>query len=97
MANYDTPYTRSFDEHTGKTNISSTTQSGTTDIHQFIDENGNVLQIQKIKKDKFKHYIETEQTRHDCVIGANTPENGDCTYGVALGLGDNTLGLANYK
>jgi len=105
MTDYNTLYNRSFFGATGSTNISSNTISGTTNIYQFIDDSGNVTQISKIKKNKFKHYIDAPEKAiyQGCMIGVSDSDKNDldqnipCTYGIALGLGDNNMGLASYE
>ena len=101
MTDYDTLYTRSFFGATGSTeNVSSSTSSGTTNIYQFIDESGNVIQLSKIKKTQFKYYIDAPEKNlyQGCMIGvSNSEENIPCAYGIALGLGDNNMGLASYE
>ena len=90
-----------------KSNITTTSSenlSGTTssDIHIFIDEYGNVTQINKKEKDsRLKFYIDPTMPQADyiadCVIGISGPTGQTfCTYGVGLGLGDNTFGRATY-
>jgi len=100
MTDYNTLYTRSFDGITGYTIKSGATLSSTTDIHQFMDENGNVSQIPKIKKTRYKYYIDPDTPDRiiieNCVIGVSDEESGPCSFGVALGLGDDTMCLAKY-
>lgn len=80
------------DTTSGKTNL---------DIHIFIDEYGNVTQIEKKKKkNRLKYYIDPgiqDIITTPCVIGINDAENGDCSYGIGLGLGDDQWGLVNYE
>jgi len=100
MADYDTLYIRSFSGMTGSTINSDATLSGITDIHHFIDESGNVSQIPKIKKNRYKYYIDPDTPDRilpqNCVIGVSDEQSGPCSFGVALGLGDDTMGLAKY-
>jgi len=100
MTDYDTLYIRSFSGMTGSTMNSGITSSGTTDFHQFIDENGNVSQIPKIKKIRYKYYIDPDTPdriiTESCVIGVDDEESGPCSFGVALGIGDDTMCLAKY-
>lgn len=101
MADYDTLYIRSYESSTGKTENSSSTISGATDIHQFVDESGNVSQIPKLHKKRFKYYIDPDSSdriiQQSCVIGASDEENGSCSFGIALGLGDDIMGMAKYE
>lgn len=70
-------------------------------IHVFIDENGNVTQIDKIDKDRIKYCIDPYVPQTDiveyCVIGISDPIAEDCTNGIGLGLGDNSYGYAKYE
>lgn len=101
MADYDTLYIRSFSGMTGSTINSVVTLSGNTDIHHFIDESGNVSQIPKIKKERYKYYIDPDTPARiiieSCVIGVDSEESGPCSFGVALGFGDDTMCLAKYE
>lgn len=79
-------------------NISGNT-SGTTslNIYNFIDENGNINQIEKKSNNRLKYYIDPIfQKDEPCVIGIGDPISGDCSYGIGLGLGDNTWVYAKY-
>jgi hypothetical protein len=80
-------------------NVSGNT-SGTTslNIYNFIDNFGNINQIEKKSKDRLKYYIDPEFIQGDepCVIGISDPISGDCSYGIGLGLGDNTWAYAKY-
>ena len=76
--------------------------SGTSSgVHIFIDEYGNVTQIRKSFKERLKYYIDPDlpviQTTQYCVIGVNIEENGPCTFGYALGIGDSMMAYANYS
>ena len=99
MTDYDTLYIRSFTGITGST-LNSGITSGITNIYQFIDESGNVSQIPKIIKPRYKYYIDpdtpTRIITEPCVIGASNEESGPGSYGSALGLGDDTIGMASY-
>ena len=80
-------------------NDSNLTGDTKLDIHSFVDEHGNVTQINKISKDRLKYYIDPifdEQTIDECVIGVNNEFEGPCTDGVGLGFGDNTFAYAKY-
>lgn len=81
--------------------ISGTTLSGLSNIYHFIDESGNVTQIKKNIKNRFKFYIDPEivflNIPESCVIGINNAENGDCSFGIGLGIGDNDMVLAKYN
>ena len=78
--------------------------SGTTNINSytFIDESGNVTQINKKSKSRLKYYIDDKIPQPivnpPCVIGiSGNIDDPDCELGIGLGLGDNQYGLANYK
>ena len=67
--------------------------SGLSNVYSFIDTKGNVTQIRKaIKKQRNKFYIDPEITFFAfyelCVIGITDEENGECSFGLALGMGD---------
>ena len=71
------------------------------DVHIFIDEFGNVTQIEKKDRDtRLKYYIDPALSQleyvSDCVIGINDATDGDCSYGIGLGIGDNTFARINY-
>jgi hypothetical protein len=95
--------------NSGFTNISTSNivntgnTSGITNlnVYNFIDDNGNVTQIEKKEKERLKYYITPNIPQNDivqpCVIGINNPLNGNCTIGIGLGLGDDTLGYVNYE
>lgn len=89
---------------TASSNIINTGMtSGTTNlnVYNFIDDNGNVTQIEKKVKERLKYYITPNIPENDivqsCVIGISNPLNGDCTIGIGLGLGDDMFGYANYN
>lgn len=71
------------------------------DVHIFIDDNGNVTQIEKKNKDRIKFCVEPEipisNIEKQCVIGINDPLEGDCSAGIGLGFGDNDYGYAIYE
>ena len=71
---------------------SGTTSGNQSDVHIFIDDNGNVTQIKKSSKDRLKFYIDPEITfitlPEFCVIGVSDEVNGACSFGIALGVGD---------
>lgn len=82
-----------------RTNV--TVNSGTTDIHIFVDDSGNVTQINKKSKKRLKYYIDDPlpQPFFDapCVIGiTGNSEDPDCSNGIALGIGDDTYAIAVY-
>lgn len=80
-------------------NISgSTTGTTSLNIYNFIDENGNINQIEKKSKDRLKYYIDPifREDVPPCVIGIGDPISGDCSYGIGLGMGDNTWVYAKY-
>jgi hypothetical protein len=82
-------------------NTQSTNSGETTkDVHILIDEFGNITQISKKNKDRFKFYIDPDSPQADyvsnCVIGINDPADGDCTYGIGLGIGDDQYARAKY-
>jgi len=82
--------------------ISSGTTSGatTSDVHIFVDENGNVTQIKKSEKPRLKYYIDPDipfiGTEEGCVIGVNDEEWGPCSFGIAMGAGDYLMVYASY-
>ena len=88
-----------------KSNNKNTTTNNQEDdklnVHIFIDENGNVTQIDKIDKDRIKYCIDPYVPQTDivksCVIGISDEIEGECTDGIGLGLGDNTYGYAKYE
>ena len=75
------------------------TSSGITNINSytFIDNYGNVTQINKKHKSRLKYYIDDKLpqpvTPTIYIIGIS---GSGATFGIGLGLGDNTYGLANY-
>lgn len=74
-------------------------KSGNTlNVYNFIDEFGNINQMEKKPKERLKYYIDPEFPENDqpCVIGISDPSNGDCSYGIGLGFGDNSWGYAKY-
>ena len=85
---------------TNSINTSGTT-SGVTNINSytFIDNYGNVTQISKKSKSRLKYYIDDKLPQPVppiiYVIGISGSDSG-VTFGIGLGLGDNTYGLANY-
>lgn len=89
--------------NSGLTNTSTNNITGITNlnIYNFIDDNGNIIQIEKKNKERLKYYITPNIPENDiiqsCVIGINNPLNGDCTIGMGLGLGDEIFGYANYE
>ena len=78
------------------------TASGETskNVHIFIDEFGNVTQIDKKNKDRLKFYIDPDSPQAsyviDCVIGISGSGQTACSYGIGLGLGDDQYGRASY-
>lgn len=65
------------------------TQPG--NVYTFIDENGNVTQIQKSVKERLKFYPEQVNAPviEPCVIGVSGDlGRTNCTDGIALGCGD---------
>lgn len=74
----------------------STTDITNIDVHIFVDENGNVTQIKKFSKPRLKYYIDPNfpdaPIQEYCVIGVSDPEDGDCSEGTAMGVGDNEFG-----
>lgn len=75
----------------------------TLNIYSFIDEDGNVIQIDKDiteKGTRLKYYIDPDRPAidyvGDCVIGVSDAIDGDCTYGIGLGIGDDTWARARY-
>jgi hypothetical protein len=82
------------------TTITGSTNNTQKDIHTFVDEHGNVTQIDKKDKTRLKYYIDPsfpEVVFESCAIGISEPFEGDCTYGVGLGVGDNTFIYAKYN
>jgi len=83
--------------------ISSVVLSGETkNIYVFVDESGNVNQIEKKqKKERLRYYIDPNMPQvefiPDCLIGINDPVSGDCSLGIGLGIGDNLFARANYS
>jgi hypothetical protein len=80
----------------------TTTTSGTTvkDIHIFVDEYGNVIQIKKEKKKRRNYYIDPNfpaVTIQGCIIGVEDEFSGPCSYGIGLGIGDDLFAYAIYK
>lgn len=88
---------------TSSNNIDTNIASGNTNlnVYNFIDDNGNITQIEKKEKERFKYYITPSIPENDivqsCVIGISNPLNGDCIIGIGLGLGDETFGYAKYE
>lgn len=89
------------DTSTTDSDLSSFSISGITgvtniDVHIFIDENGNVTQIKKYSKPRLKYYIDPNfpdsPIQEHCVIGVGDPEDGDCSEGDAMGIGENIFG-----
>jgi len=71
---------------------STTTTSGTTiNIYTFVDNNGNVTQIEKKSKSRLKYYVDPNASNSHCVIGVEDEESGPCSEGTALGLGENLV------
>lgn len=74
--------------------VTTGSTSGLTniDVHIFVDENGNVTQIKKYSKPRLKYYIDPNYPdmplEESCVIGVGDPEEGDCSYGTAMAIGD---------
>jgi hypothetical protein len=72
--------------------VSGSTLSGVSNVYTFLDEKGNVTQIKKELKHRNKYYIDPEVLFYsasvDCYIGVSDSENGNCTFGIALGVGD---------
>lgn len=70
-------------------------------IHVFVDDNGNITQINKTSKDRLKYcidpYIPQTDIVKSCVIGISDPIEDNCTNGIALGVGDNTYTYAKYE
>jgi len=86
------------------TTLASGTTSGVTikDVHVFIDNNGNVTQIQKKSPHRLKYYIDPNTVQNQliepCVIGIGYSfDETLCSLGVGLGLGDNNYGYAKYQ
>lgn len=81
--------------------LRNTSNTGSTNVHIFIDESGNVTQIEKKSKVRLKYYIDERLPQPfeepPCYIGVSG-ENGraDCSLGIVLGLGDDTYGVAVY-
>lgn len=84
---------------TTNSNVTSGTTSDVTNINSytFIDDYGNVTQISKKSKSRLKYYIDDKLPQPVppiiYVIGIS---GSGTTFGIGLGLGDNTYGLANY-
>jgi hypothetical protein len=89
--------------------IKNTTDSGVTsvdsgatnlDVHIFVDNSGNVVQIKKVIKSRLKFYIDPVLPPDDfsvCAIGVSDAFGEDCTDGIALGLNnDDLMANANY-
>jgi len=83
--------------------ITGSTISGSTilDIHTFIDDYGNVTQINKVSKSRLKYYVDDRIPQplsfEPCVIGISGLSGAtNCSLGVGLGLGDNNYGFAKY-
>lgn len=80
--------------------VSGATLSDRNNVYTFLDEKGNVTQIKKKVKKRNKFYIDPEVYFYDpntyCYIGVSDSENGDCTFGVGLGVGDNDISPATY-
>lgn len=81
----------------------TTSNSGISslNVYNFIDESGNVEQIEKKSKERLHYYIDPEiplgESVQTCAIGANSPVNGDCSDGIGLGFGDNYFGYAKWE
>lgn len=76
--------------------------SGTTDVHVFIDNSGNVTQIGKKQKNRLKYYIDETLPQPlfepPCVIGiTGNLDDPNCINGIALGVGDNYYAIAVYN
>lgn len=86
--------------HNNKTN-GTTNRSTINNVYIFTDESGNVTQIKKQDKQRYKYYIDPELPNklleQACYIGVSSTEAGDCSYGIALGFGDNLILLAKYQ
>jgi hypothetical protein len=80
--------------------VSDSGKTKIDDVHIFIDESGNVTQIKKEEKSRLKYCVDPNvpQTEilHNCLIGVSDPDWGDCTNGIALGVGDVLTTFANY-
>lgn len=87
---------------TNNTSTDSSTLSGATniDVHIFLDEDGNVIQIKKDPKSRLKFYIDPVLPPDDfrvCAIGISDAFGDDCTDGIAMGLNDiDKMANANY-
>lgn len=84
----------------GRTIIGKPNPIKTKDIRVFIDNSGNVTQIEKQDKSRFKYYIDptyTDMVLNYCAIGISDEEFGECSYGIALGIGDNLMAFAKYS
>ena len=81
--------------------INNIVLSGTGNVYTFLDENGNVTQINKKSKTRNKYYIDPEVIFYDpnneCYIGVSDPIDGDCSFGIGLGVGDNDISPATYN
>lgn len=70
------------------------------DVHIFIDESGNVTQIEKKTKDRLKYYIDEVLPQPfiapPCFIGITGDTDVNCLNGIALGIGDDSWALATY-
>ena len=93
-------------ELTGVTTITTTTTpieiiDKELGVYTFIDKNGNVTQINKKNKKRYKYCADPKLPQQDlitpCVIGiSGAPGDADCIYGKGLGFGDTTFGYAKY-
>ena len=80
------------------TYVNNNLSGNTTNIFTLLDNNGNVTQIKKIKKNQYKNYIDSERILiENCFIRISETENGeDCSFGISLGFGDDTISQAIY-
>lgn len=85
-------------------NTSTKVLSGITNlnVYEFIDEFGNVTQIEKESKSRLKYYIDPtsvpETITPTCVIGISGGiDSPDCSEGIGLGVGDNYFAYAKYN
>jgi hypothetical protein len=77
-------------------NSGTTTTSGATlNNYIFIDNSGNVTQINKSQKERSKYYIDPDTSYGHCVIGIDGGE-GSCIEGTALGLSNNSMSEVIY-
>ena len=88
--------TSGLNNSSGSTNVNSGITNN-INSYTFIDESGNVTQIGKKSKSRLKYYID-DKIPPTCVIGiSGNVGDPDCILGTALGLGDNTYGIAKYN